>query len=246
MKEMASDIDHTRVRKADFTSAYTLLRQREKRHYSNQEIRELPNLKRSSPHYKEWKMRSRSAQRLRTYLREKPKPLQILEVGCGNGWLSNKMASISGCNVVGIDPHGAEILQAKEVFKDVRGLAFIEKDLEAVSGPSDFDLIVFAASLQYFGDLHKTIRHCLGLLNSGGEIHILDTPFYSEEEIRIAALRSADHFDKLNVPGMTEYYHHHSRAELETYDPDILYSPSKWLNSLGFKRNPFPWIRIKK
>lgn len=246
MKAIASDIESTNVIRSSFSSAYSLLRQREKRFYSNDELRKLPRISRSSPHYSEWKLRAQSARRLLAYLEEKYKPLQILEVGCGNGWLSNKMASIPGCNATGIDPHHPEIRQAREVFKENKNLGFSETELLDFLPISKYDLIVFAASLQYFGNLDQTISHCFSLLNSEGEIHILDTAFYSEEEIRSAAQRSVFHFNEVQVPEMKDHYHHHSRAALESFKPEILYTPKRILSSLGFSRNPFPWIRIKK
>ncbi len=246
MNAVTGDMDNTIVKSSGFVSVYSQLRQREKRSYSNEELRKLPHLNRTSLHYAEWKLRAQSTRRLLSYLEMKQKPLDILEVGCGNGWLSNKLASIPGCRVTGIDPHHPEILQAREVFGKNRKLEFIESDLLDVSDPSKTDVIIFAASLQYFGDLNHALKHCFSLLKTSGEIHILDTPFYAAGEIQLAAHRSASHFKEVNVPEMKEHYHHHSWKELESFQPDILYSQNKLLSRIGFKLNPFPWIRIKK
>jgi protein-L-isoaspartate O-methyltransferase len=45
-------------------------------------------------HYHEWQIRKASSNRLVKYLAKKQKILEILEVGCGNGWLSAKLSVI--------------------------------------------------------------------------------------------------------------------------------------------------------
>src|SRR5258708_4522573 len=92
----------------------------------------------------------RSSERLITYLEKKHKPLRILEVGCGNGWLSAKLSNIPNTRVTGLDINQVEIEQAQRVFK-IDNLDFIYDSFnESTFENENFDVIIFAASLQYF------------------------------------------------------------------------------------------------
>src|SRR6187549_921819 len=86
-----------------FERKYTTLRFKEKRMYSDEEVRHLPFIAREHPHYHEWVLRKRSCHRLVKYLEQKKTPLKILEIGCGNGWLSNQIIKIPGTVVIGSD-----------------------------------------------------------------------------------------------------------------------------------------------
>ncbi|MES2060530.1 MAG: methyltransferase [Bacteroidota bacterium] len=50
------------------------------------------------------------------YLKKKRNPLKILEVGCGNGWLSAKLTEIQQTEIIGLDLNKSEIHQAINVF----------------------------------------------------------------------------------------------------------------------------------
>jgi len=105
-------------------------------------------------------------------------------------------------------------------------------------------LILLNSTVQYFSDLNKLIRRLFEFLKEDGEIHIIDSPFYTESERVNARKRTESYFEKLNVPEMIEYYHHHSYSELKTFKHKILYKPSM-LNFIK-RDSPFPWIRLIK
>jgi hypothetical protein len=106
-------------------------------------------------------------------------------------------------------------------------------------------VIVFAASMQYFESLHETINNTLKLLKPGGEIHIIDSPFYSPAELKAARLRTTHYYESVGFPEMVDCYFHHSYDELETYNYSIRYDPKAILNKFLRNKNPFPWIRIQ-
>ncbi|MBS1530405.1 MAG: hypothetical protein JSU01_08870, partial [Bacteroidetes bacterium] len=93
----------------DFEDLYLAVRRREKRIYSDEQLLNLPDIDPDHIHAAEWKIRKRSGARLVDYLRKKRRSLRILEVGCGNGWLSAKMAGIPGSYVIGLDINQTEI-----------------------------------------------------------------------------------------------------------------------------------------
>jgi SAM-dependent methyltransferase len=229
-----------------FEEAYHVIREQEGRIYSNEELARLPKVAKDHPFYSEWKLRKRSAGRLKDYLAGKQSSIRILEAGCGNGWLSHQLALSGQCRVTGIDVHHSEIQQAAEVFHKQKNLEFREADFLSAKFPGEFDLIVFAASIQYFRSLPEVIERALSLLSGEGEIHIIDSHFYHSKDRSQAVLRSLDHFTKQKLPVMSRYYHHHCWEDLRDYQFNVLYSPNRLLNRLGMLQNPFPWIRIKK
>ena len=232
---------------AGFEQLYIQLRQKEQRMYSDEELLELPAVTSSHPHYKEWQLRQQSCTRLIHHLEEKHKPLHILEIGCGNGWLAKQMANLNGVKVIGTDINFTELQQAASVFKNITNLNFIYGDIENdVFEKQQFDVIVFAASIQYFSSLTGIITTALKLLKPSGEVHVLDSPFYKDAEVSAAKLRTRLHYQSLGFPEMTDHYFHHQWNELEQFNPTILYTPSSLTRYLRKNRNPFYWLCIKK
>ena len=162
----------------EFADQYLELRLKEKRLYSDEEVKQLPLIRRSHPHFSEWKIRKKSARRLFRYLKKKKRPLKILEIGCGNGWLSAFLAKHPSFEVIGSDINRFEIEQAERVFKS-RNLKFILSQPDNILLNDKYDIILFAASIQYFSPLKKITELALSALNTGGEIHFIDTHFLS-------------------------------------------------------------------
>ncbi|HEX6180366.1 MAG TPA: class I SAM-dependent methyltransferase [Chitinophagaceae bacterium] len=232
-----------------FQDLYLALRKKENRLYTDEQVSRLPIIESSHPHYKEWLARKRSLDKLTRYIRGLRQPLNILEVGCGNGWLANRLSEIPGTTVTGFDINLEEVQQAIRVFGKKTNLRF--RTVNPFSFNNDetpYDIVVFAASIQYFPSLDAIIYDALGHLKPGGSIHIIDTHFYIPEEVPAARQRTIDHFTALGYPGMSDYYFHHSLVTLSKFDYIILYDPQSWHNKLfgGRSKNPFYWIMIKK
>ena len=232
--------------KRDFETIYVQLRQKESRIYTDDEVAQLPFISPTHVHYKEWLLRKESSRKLVDHLKKKKKALDMLEIGCGNGWLSGKLATISGSRVIGTDINFPEIQQAASVFQNVPNLHFMYADAEqGVFKEKKFDTIVFAASIQYFESLSETITGTLKLLKPGGEIHIIDSPFYSPAELKAARLRTTHYYESVGFPEMADCYFHHCYHDLENYNYSILYDPKAMLNKFLRNKNPFPWISIQ-
>jgi ubiquinone/menaquinone biosynthesis C-methylase UbiE len=231
-----------------FERRYIALRERERWLSSDAEVSLLPVVKPDHPHFKEWRIRGRSCKRLSRYLGKKHRPLNILEVGCGNGWLSYHLAKLPYSNVTGIDINAIELNQAKRVFIYRSNLEFVLGDIRSeILYDRTYDVVVFAASVQYFHCLKEMIEFVLQrLLNPGGEIHILDSPFYKENEVQAARMRTIDHYIQLGFPEMINYYFHHNLNELQCFHYKILYDPGALHFPFIKNRNPFYLICIKK
>jgi ubiquinone/menaquinone biosynthesis C-methylase UbiE len=230
----------------NFETIYTELRKWEKRIYTDKEVSQLPVVSSTHPHYKEWQLRQASSKKLIDYLKRKKQPVDILEIGCGNGWLSHKLADISGSKVIGTDINFTEVQQAARVFHYVPNLHFVYGHAESeVFEDSQFDVIIFAASIQYFPSLKEIIRKTLKLLKPHGEIHILDSPFYTLSEIDAARQRSILYYQSAGFPEMANWYFHHRLHDLEGFKYSIFYNPNTLLNKFLRNKNPFYQISIK-
>jgi len=227
-----------------FEDLYLTVREKEGRFYTDEQVSRLPEIEQSHPYFHEWQMRARSGKRLVNYLQKKNKPLSILEIGCGNGWLSAKLAELGGALVTGLDANKPEIEQARRVFKN-SSARFIYGTFnpDTFGKFIKFDVIVFAASFQYFPSARGIIDEAGKLLNEGGEIHIIDTHFYDPEEAKLSASRSKNYYANMGVAEMAGHYFHHSLNCLDGFDHKIMFNPNNIINHIT-KKDVFYWIRI--
>jgi 2-polyprenyl-3-methyl-5-hydroxy-6-metoxy-1,4-benzoquinol methylase len=228
-----------------FEAAYQRIRSKENRVLAVEEVRRLPFIRPSHPDFRQWKMRATSSLRLRKHLRKKRRTLKVLEVGCGNGFLSNMLAA-EGHEVTAADISLSELQTAASAFGSTQ-VRWCYVDVQNAAPPgAPFDAILFAASLQYFGDLNAIIKRCADMLVPGGEIHILDTPFYDGSEKNLARNRSLQHFQKLGAPELAHHYFHHTLEEILTHGPRQMPQPWRLFYRLvGRDVSPFPWFIIK-
>lgn len=210
--------------------------------YSDEEVATLPFIHTSHPCYNEWTTRRHSQKALLSYIKNKKTFSHILEVGCGNGWLSSRIAKEIDAEVTALDIDLCELEQAKRVFKKIPNLDFIHCNLgdERLKNEK-FDLIFFANSLQYFPSIREIISIAVEHLTLQGEVHIMDSPFYLQHEITLA--KEYDKARKLSQ--IVDHHYYHTLIELENFQYKILHHPNSWKNKLSIKKNPFYWIAIK-
>lgn len=235
-----------------FEQNYHRLREKENRVYTDDVVRTLPITPTNHPLKSEWMMRGFMLGRVMRYLSAKSRhesPV-ILEVGCGNGWLCNHLASIENSQVLGIDVNEHELKQAERLFGFQDNLCFAYAKVCTSFLPTGlFDYIVLAASIQYFHNTEALIKRLLELLTDGGEIHIFDSPIYAQRDVSLAKARSAKYFSQHDSPDMEQYYHHHTRDEFEAFHAKSLYNPTDVVNKVRGVFSivsPFPWMQIGK
>jgi ubiquinone/menaquinone biosynthesis C-methylase UbiE len=230
-----------------FEKTYIQARALENRLYSDTEVASLPVLPQSHPNAREWQMRRKSADDLIKYLTARKRALSILEVGCGNGWLSNRLAAIKHSRVTGQDINFTELQQAARVFSGRHNLSFTYGDLfDGIFRKDQFDAVIFASSIQYFPSLTQTICLALGLLRPQGELHIIDSHFYKQEDIPAAQQRTLEYYQKINSPALAGYYFHHAWQELALFRYQLKYDPNSAISRLRRHRSVFPWIYLNK
>lgn len=230
-----------------FEKVYLSLREKENRVYPDEIVKGLPEVSSHHALRKEWMIRKFTLQRLIPYLSKKNQP-KILELGCGNGWLSNHLATLPNSEVVGMDVNETELIQGSRVFTETKNLFFAYADILIASLPySHFDYIILSGSIQYFRDIGILFAKLFALLADNGEIHIVDSPFYNEDDVSSAYKRSEEYFTSAGFPLMEQHYHHHTWQMLKPFHPKILYNPAIFFNKMKQKvsvASPFPWVLI--
>jgi len=238
---------HARPIDVLFEKKYITTRSMENRLYSDEEVMRLPEIHPDHTHYQEWQLRKRSCRRLFRYLATRKRHRDILEIGCGNGWLSHQLATMPGTRVTGMDINFTELQQAARVFSDDPNLNFIHGDIRSgIIGERQFDYILFPASIEYFPSLKKIIYLALSYLKPEGELHILDSRLYRPAEIEIARRRTLTYYTSLGYPEMADFHFHHNVQDLRYFDHRILYNPNSFGNRLLRNKEGHPWICIKK
>src|SRR6187402_1644261 len=102
-------------REKAFEKAYIDLRRREHRVYSDEVLKFLPDITSRNSLHQGWLLRKASAKQIINYLK-KHKVNSVLEIGCGNGWLSHCLAENLNASIVGVDVNETELQQATRVF----------------------------------------------------------------------------------------------------------------------------------
>lgn len=202
-----------------FAAAYHEARRRERWTDPDDVVRALPRVAATHPHAAEWRIRAITLERIIGVVRPFGRGARVLDVGCGNGWMSAAIARTCGATVHGVDVTEAEIDQARTAWHDISGVTFSLGSIPSTATSMEpVDVVVFAASLQYFADARRAVEQALAITRSGGLVIVADTPWYDASTIEDARSRSRAHYASIGVPDMTEHYFHHDRAQLNGLD----------------------------
>jgi SAM-dependent methyltransferase len=139
----------------------------------------------------QWKIRARTYR----YLERKVLPgietlrsgrLDVLDIGAGNCWMSYRLA-LRGHRPVAVDllTNGQDGLGAARHYFNYLSAPFPRFQAEMDRLPFDnaqFDLVVFNASFHYSEDYSRTLAEAIRCLRPSGQLLILDSPFYHQEE----------------------------------------------------------------
>lgn len=240
----------TQPRSAAFFYLYHAVREAEGRIHSLELLSSLPLVPADHPHVQEWRIRAESARGLAGYLKTRGCK-SILELGCGNGWLSNYLAQHLDASVWGLDQNLPELEMAVQVFGDQPNLQFAFGDVLDPQFPNQrYDQIVLASCIQYFSDKGQLFRVLLDLLIPGGQIHLIDSPVYALDDLPKAQARSHSYYAELGFPEMADHYHPCAWSELALFQPQYRYRPSRlqrYLARLSGKAfRPFPWLVLER
>lgn len=108
--------------------------------------------------------------------------LDILDLGAGNGWLSNRLAE-RGHTVTAVDLTINEFdgLGLHNIYKNPFTVVQAEFDHLPFEN-EQFNLVIFNASLHYSSDYTQTLTESLRVSHQDGSVSIIDTPLYRQAE----------------------------------------------------------------
>ncbi len=232
----------------EFESIYLKVRDNEKRILPDNELLNLPFASEKNPHKKEWDLRAKSYLRFKKYLKRIKEKINVMDLGCGNGWFCGQLSKSFDHNFYCVDINMTELTQGRRVFNSGK-IKCIYADIFTFEIPNAlFDVVIINAAVQYFPDLKKLVERILVLLKDNGEIHIIDSPIYKSIEVENAKQRSFDYYSLMDSQEMAEHYHHHTWNELSTFNYNILYDPRLFMKRINrlfsIDDSPFPWIKI--
>lgn len=226
-----------------FNQHYLAVREMENRLPADEDLKQYPHVGERHEHSSEWKMRRHSLQKLRNILQnEFGNKGNLLELGCGNGWLSAQVASW-GFKVTGIDINIRELEQAHRVFTNDR-VSFAFADIMKWTPAETFDAVIIASAIQYF-EQPKLVLDQLFESCKAEKVYILDTQFYSDAEKQSASERTKNYYSQKGVSEMTEHYYHHSLSDLG-YPYKVVYTPLPGILRKLSNSSPFPIIELRK
>jgi len=171
----------------DFRRQYANHRAREGRALRGDELRSLPYLA-DGPLAQQWAVRARSFDSFVDRVLKPMSslgPIDILDLGAGNGWLCHRVAA-SGHWAVAIDIRDDEVdgLGAATDLLGDPATAFerVQASFDTLPfGDNSFDIALFNASLHYATDLRQALAEALRVTRSGGLVAVLDSPFYRRD-----------------------------------------------------------------
>ncbi len=178
-----------------FACEYARHRGEEGRGYRDETLLQLPYLKRGA-HAAQWRVRARTFDTfmdcvLRPAAERAARPLEVLDLGAGNAWLSYRVA-LDGHHALALDIRNDTIdgLGAAGVFQSrSKNIECVIASFDAIPLRSEsVDIALFNASLHYATNLEAVLREALRVTRPGGQIAILDSPFYEREAEGLAMI----------------------------------------------------------
>ncbi len=145
---------------------------------------------------------------------------EVLEVGCGAGWLSNSLAYWYGCNVIGVDLNPIAIDFSKAVASRLQlKNDFFCEDFILQKMQRRFDVIVSVGVLHHMPNCFIALKKIFDLLNAGGAFFI---GLYHQTGRRPFLER----FEKLKADGLSndELFEHYCRMHTNVTDETRLKS----------------------
>ncbi len=191
--------DELRIRQRRFRRAYAEHRAREGRGLAG-ELAELPYVAKG-PLAAQWRVRARTfdcfvARVLQPLVRELGRPLTVLDLGAGNGWLCYRMGGL-GHRAIAVDVRTDAVdgLGAARGYGAYLPTLFprVGASFEALPVPAGCaDIAVFNASLHYTIDLAAALQEAARAVAPGGRVAILDSPFYPTTAAGEAMIREKE------------------------------------------------------
>jgi len=160
---------------------------------------------------------------------------RILDLGCGTGWASRRLARMASAGeVVGLDVADEMLHRAEEVSSDFNNIRYVWGSAENIPAlDSLFTKVLSVESFYYYADQNKALRELKRVMAPGGQLFILINLYkdnhYSlrwvgELKVPVQALSEAEYISLLEKHGFRNVEAH--RIPDRSPSPDV-YS-GKW------------------
>jgi SAM-dependent methyltransferase len=169
---------------ARFMDEYEGIRRAEGRGSSDPGFyRRLPETDPSYHRAKEWHEMAKSCRALMSHVilpSEGARPLHILDLGAGNGWLANRLAA-RGHHLAAID-------LSVSPYDGLGACARYDVQLTPIQAEFDrlpltdrqIDLVLFNAAFHYSENVLKSAGEAFRTIRTGGQLVVIDTPIYRD------------------------------------------------------------------
>jgi ubiquinone/menaquinone biosynthesis C-methylase UbiE len=147
----------------------------------------LPECPSQDPNARMWAMRAKTysyfeRRILKPLEMREQRPLDVLDLGAGNCWLSHRL-SLRGHRPVAIDIFADDRDGLRAARHYSQPLSVIEADFDHLPfSDQRFDLAIFNAALHYSADYVHTLSEVRRCLRRSGSFVILDSPVYRRNE----------------------------------------------------------------
>lgn len=144
-----------------------------------------------------WKIRAKTysvflKSVLKPESRKLARPLRMIDLGAGNGWLSNRLAA-QGHQAAAVD-------LLVNTLDGLGACAHYETEFECVQAEFESlpfadahaDMVVFNASLHYSENFETTLKEAIRVLSETGCIVVLDSPIYKDAASGKAMVRERE------------------------------------------------------
>jgi len=172
-----------------------------------------------------WRVKARSLDALLPAL-SFHQPRKIVDLGCGMGWLSHRLA-LAGYEVFALDP----VLDATLGLGAAGRYPPLGSPFERIWGEMEHlpfqsgsvDAVVANASLHYADPLAQALREIQRILRASGILIVMNSPVHRDGASAARAEKGfRDHFARRGASAeVTDRYHHFTR---KTLDEDLLHS----------------------
>ena len=170
-------------------------------------------------HASEWGVKARSLEALQRLL-VRLRPRRIVDLGCGTGWLSYRLAQ-KGYEVYAIDVVMSELIGLRAAGVYIRaGVRFVLIQGELEFPPladQSVDAVICNASLHYAHNPQTAFEGIRRILRPGGPFIVMNSPVHNDA---LSARRSEAEFRKRLIgaganQSVAATYHHLTRIDLD-------------------------------